>query len=337
MAMALGSAGSDPARRSSGSRDFRIASAAVARRAALCGARAGNWLRQPLTLIGLQVVCLWPIWQWYGRRLIEGSDETWGLLALGAAGALLREQRGTFRLEPRPILLLGAGMLTLLSALTSPWLHLLARGVLGLSALGLLLAAVLGRPRSLLPLGGLLFLSLPVLSSTQLQLYLGYPLRAFTAWASKGVLAIAGLQVAQTGTALTWMGRTVLVDAPCSGIRMLWVGLLLAAMLSYFGHASPGRYLLNAVATLLIILAGNVLRNSLLFVKEAGILRLPAWTHEGIGLMAFLLTSLLIVGFTRWRSHACEGALCGNGLDRCADPGADPGGAPSLTPVAGSP
>ena len=315
MTMVLGSAGSDPA--------------------GLWVGRDGSWLRHPFTLIGLQVVSLWPIWQWYGLRLIEGSDETGGLLALGGVGVLLWGQRNTLRPEPRPALLLGAGMLTLLSALTGPWLHLLTRGVLGLSALGLLLAALLDRPRSILPLGALLFLSLPVLSSMQLQLYLGYPLRAFTAWASKGVLASAGLEVAQTGTALTWMGRTVLVDAPCSGIRMLWVGLLLTAWLSSLCHASPGRYLLNGLAALLIILAGNALRNSLLFVKEAGILRLPAWTHEGIGLMAFLLTSLLIVGLTRWRSHACEDALCGNGLDRCADPGVDPGGTPSVTPDAG--
>ena len=335
MTMALGSAGSDPARHSAGSRGLRTASAAVARRVAPWVGRDGGWLRHSLTLIGLQVVSLWPIWQWYGHRLIEGSDEIWGLLALGAVGALLWGQRATLRPEPRPTLLLGAGMLTLLSALTSPWLHLLARGVLGLSALGLLLAAMLDRPRSILPVGALLFLSLPVLSSMQLQLYIGYPLRAFTAWASKGVLAIAGLQVAQSGTALTWMGRTVLVDAPCSGIRMLWVGLLLTAVLSHCGRASPGRYLLNAAAALLIILAGNVLRNSLLFLKEAGILRLPAWTHEGIGLMAFLLTSLLIVGLIRWRPHACEGALCGNGLGRCADPGADPGGTPSVAPVDG--
>jgi exosortase/archaeosortase family protein len=85
---------------------------------------------------------------------------------------------------------------------------------------------------------------------------------------------------------------------------MLWVGMLLAALLSYLTRASAGRFTLNAAASFLIILVGNVLRNSLLFVKEAGILRLPAWTHAGTGLLVFLLTSLLIVSVIRWRPHA---------------------------------
>lgn len=266
---------------------------------------AWHALGHPLALIGLQAVGLWPIWQWFGRRLIEGSDEIWGVLALGGALILLWGQRANLRPEPRPAFLLGAGMLTLLSAATSPWLHLLPRAVLGVSALGLTLAAVLDPPRPILPFWGLLLLSLPVVSSMQLQLYLGYPLRAFTAWASRGVLAIIGFEVTQTGTALTWMGHTVLVDAPCSGIRMLWVGMLLAAFLSYLTRASTGRLILNAAVAILIILAGNVLRNSLLFVKEAGILHLPAWTHAGMGLLAFLLTSLLIVTFICRRPHAC--------------------------------
>jgi exosortase len=261
-------------------------------------------LAHPFALIALQALALWPVWQWYTRRLAEGADESWGLLALAAALALLWGERGHLRPEPQRALLLGAGMLTLLSAISAPWLHLLPRAVLGISALGLTLAAVLDRPRRLSPMWGLLLLSLPVVSSMQLQFYLGYPLRAFTAWGSRWALAIAGLDIAQAGTALTWMGRTVLVDAPCSGIRMLWVGMLLAALLSYLTRASAGRFLLNMAFAFPVILAGNVLRNSLLFLKEAGILRLPAWTHAATGLLAFLITSLLIVGFTRWRSHA---------------------------------
>ncbi|HSB72001.1 MAG TPA: archaeosortase/exosortase family protein [Candidatus Methylomirabilis sp.] len=261
-------------------------------------------LAHPFALMALQALGLWPVWQWYARRMAEGADESWGLLALAAALALLWGERARLRPEPQPALLLGAGMLTFLSAASAPWLHLLPRAVLAICALGLTLAAVLDRPRLRPPMWGLLLLSLPVVSSMQLQFYLGYPLRAFTAWASRGVLALLGLDVAQAGTALTWMGRTVLVDAPCSGIRMLWVGMLLAALLSYLTHASAGRFLLNMAVAFPVVLAGNVLRNSLLFIKEAGILRLPSWTHTGVGLLAFLLTSLLIVGFTRWRSHA---------------------------------
>ena len=262
-------------------------------------------LTHPFGLVAAQAVGLWPIWHWYARRLTDGSDETWGLLALGVVLLLVWCRRGHLRPEPQPALLLMAGVLTALSAAGTPWLHMLPRAVLGVSALGLTLAAVLDRSRPILPLWCLVLLSLPVVSSQQLQFYLGYPLRAFTAWASRGLLALAGFEIVQTGTALTWMGRTVLVDAPCSGIQMLWVGMLLAALLSYLTRASAARFGLNAAAAFLIILAGNVIRNSLLFVKEAGILHLPAWTHAATGLLAFLLTSILIVGFIRWRAYGC--------------------------------
>jgi exosortase len=259
------------------------------------------------------------MWQWYMSRLGEATDESWGLLALGGALGLLWGERGNLRRQPQPALLLGAGMLTLVSGLAAPWLPMLVRAVLGVSALGLTLAAVLNGPRPLLPLWALLLL--PVITAMQLQFYLGYPLRAFTAWGSREVLALLGLDVMQAGTVLTWMGRTVLVDAPCSGIRMLWVGMFPTALLSYLTRASVGRFTLNAVVAFLIILAGNVLRNSLLFVKEAQIVVLPAWTHEATGLLAFLLTSLLIVGFTRWRAYAHSDTLCGDGCSRRADPG----------------
>jgi len=259
-------------------------------------------MAHPFALVAAQAVGRWPIWEWYVRRVSDGSDEPWGLLALGGVLLVLRAQRGNLRQEPQPSALLGAGLLTVLCAVSSLWLPPLPRAVLGVSALGLTLAAILDRRRPLLPLWVMLLLSLPVVSS--LQFYLGYPLRAFTAWGSGGLLAMVGLGVVQTGTALTWLGRTVLVDAPCSGIRMLWVGMFLTTLLSYLTRASLNRFALNAAVALLVILAANVLRNTVLFVKEADIIHLPAWTHAGTGLLAFLLTSLLIAGVTRWRAYA---------------------------------
>ncbi len=268
-------------------------------------------------------------------RLREGTDESWGLLALGTALVLLWGERGNLRRQPQPALLLGAGMLTLVSAVAVPWLPMFLRAMLAVSALGLTLAAVLGRPGPLLPLWALLLLSLPVVTAMQLQFYLGYPLRAFTAWASRDVLAFLGLDVTQAGTVLTWMGRTVLVDAPCSGIRMLWVGMFLTALLSYLTRASVARFTLSTVVAFLIILAGNVLRTSLLFIKEAQIVVLPAWTHEATGLLTFLLTSLLIVGITRWRAYAYSSTLRGAGCCRRDHPRTASGTTSSIGSEAG--
>jgi exosortase len=259
-------------------------------------------MTHPFALVAAQAVGLWPIWQWYARRATDGSDEPWGLLALGAVPLLLWGERRALRPEPQPAALLGAGLLTVLSAVSGLWLPPLLRALLGVSALGLTLAAVLDRPRRLAPLWGLLALSLPVIAS--LQFYVGYPLRAFTAWTTAGLLATLGLDVVQSGTALAWTGRTVLVDAACSGIRMLWVGMFLVALLSCLAGAALARFALNAAVAFLIILAGNVLRNTVLFVKEAGILPLPAWTHAATGLLTFLLTTLLIAVLIRWRPYA---------------------------------
>jgi len=38
----------------------------------------------PAWLLALQAAALWPIWLWYAKRTADGSDEPWGLLALGA-------------------------------------------------------------------------------------------------------------------------------------------------------------------------------------------------------------------------------------------------------------
>jgi len=61
----------------------------VTRQAATGVETDGSVLTHPFALIALQAVSLWPIWQWYARRLVEGADESWGLLALGVALVLL--------------------------------------------------------------------------------------------------------------------------------------------------------------------------------------------------------------------------------------------------------
>jgi exosortase len=178
----------------------------------------------------------------------------------------------------------------------------LLRACLGVSALALTLAAVLDRSRPLLPLWAMLLLALPVVSS--LQFYLGYPLRAFTAWASAGTLGAFGMTVVPAGAALQWQGQTVLVDAPCSGVHMLWVAMFLTSLLSYLQRADAVRFVVNVVVAFAVVVLGNVVRNTLLFVKEAQIVALPGWTHVATGLGAFFVTSALIAALVRWRPYA---------------------------------
>ena len=146
----------------------------------------------------------------------------------------------------------------------------------------------------------LLLLALPVIAS--LQFYLGYPLRLATAHAAAPLLGLGGIDAAAAGAALLWHGQTVLVDPPCAGIGMLWVGSWSAALLSYLNGASARRTLLNGIFAAVVVFAANVLRNVLLFFPEAGLLQAPAWLHAAIGLAAFAAALLPIVAFTHWRT-----------------------------------
>ena len=264
------------------------------------GSIAPRWsvrLTHPLLLLAALLAALGPMWHWYARRMIDGSDEPWGVVALLTVVMLGCVHGRWIDARPDRTLLLAGGTTVLLSALAAFRLPPLACAAVAVSGVAFTLAAVLDRDRPLLPLWAMLLLSLPVLAS--LQFYAGYPMRALTAWVSQGVLRASGLEVERSGVVLSWMGRAVLVDAPCSGVHMLWVGMFLNALLSYLQRASAARFLLNTAATLVLVLAGNASRNTLLFVKEAGIVSLPAWTHAGIGVLAFLATAMAIAALVR--------------------------------------
>lgn len=243
-----------------------------------------------LLLAGL-AAALWPHWIYVARRLADGSDEPWGALAFATVLVLLLRDCAALAVPTRSVLVASAA-LAVLAAGASLVLPDLAAAAIAMLALGLFLAhALRGRPAT--PLMALLLLGLPVIAS--LQFYLGYPLRALAAHAVAALLGIAGLEVDAAGAALLYRGTTVLIDAPCAGIGMLWVGSYTAALLSYLARADAARTVLNAGTAALAVLVANVLRNAALFFPEAGLVRWPAWSHEVIGLGALALAIVPIV------------------------------------------
>ena len=236
---------------------------------------AGLWLV-------LMALALWPTAWWMGRRMLDGSDEPLGALAIAALAVLLWQCRKRLRASPH----LGWLALALLgvvasSAALGPLPPLLA-ALLGLLALAAGIAAFLPRAIALAPVFGLALLSLPLLAS--LQFYLGYPLRVLTAEASRWLLA-GRFVVERNGAALTVDGRLVLVDAPCSGVQMLWLGYFTACVVALYGARRNASFLARLPAVSALVLCGNVLRNSVLVAAEGAGLRLPGWAHDIVGLL----------------------------------------------------
>jgi exosortase/archaeosortase family protein len=266
------------------------------RTADAAGEVVAHWraARPVMLLLGALVLALWPHWLYMARRTIDGSDEPWGILALLTALALLARDRAELAVPTRSALVTSA-TLAVMATVASLTLPDLAAAALAMLALGLFLAHALPR-RPATPLIALLLLALPIIAS--LQFYLGYPLRAFTAHASTVLLALASIDASADGAAILHQGTTVLVDAPCAGIGMLWVGSYTAALLSYLNRATATRTALNAGAAALLVLAANVARNTALFFPEAGLVHWPAWSHEAVGLGALALAIVPIVFIT---------------------------------------
>jgi len=133
---------------------------------------------------------------------------------------------------------------------------------------------------------GLAVLALPLLSS--LQFYAGYPLRVITAEASRWLLA-PGFSVLREGSSLLVDGRLVIVDAPCSGVQMAWLGYFTACAVALWARHGDRRFLARLPAVGLLVLAGNILRNSVLVGFEGTGHALAPWLHEAVGLAVLAL------------------------------------------------
>lgn len=264
--------------------------------------------------LALLLLALWPHLAWIVRRLTDGSDEPWGWLALATVLLLVVKDRAELQL-PSPRALLAGAALALLAALAIHLLPMLLAAAVAMAALAVFVTAALPR-RPKAALATLLMLALPLIAS--LNFYLGYPLRAATAQAAAPLLALLGIDAQPAGAALVFRQLTVLVDAPCAGIGMLWLGSYSAALLSYLNGASTRRTIAHGVAAAALVFGANVLRNVALFFPEAGLVEAPAWAHEAIGLAAFAAALLPLLWLTHWRSAGAQASA--PALPICAPP-----------------
>lgn len=244
------------------------------------------WLLAP-------VLALWPVWLWSLRRMGDGSDDPYGVVALVALLLGLWRERLSFLATPRRGWLLVSLALAALAILGSALVPALGRGVLAVLAV-IATTLALRRPgQPVLAWLGLGLLALPILSS--LQFFAGYPLRLVTAEVSLWLLRGLGHEVQRLGTALQVNGQLVMVDAPCSGVHMAWVAYFTAFATAAWLRLGDRQLLRRLPWIGLLVLGGNSLRNTLLVLQEAGQSNWPAWMHEATGLGVFTGVCALVL------------------------------------------
>ncbi len=247
-----------------------------------------SWAEAPRYLWGVLLLLVsWPTVRWYQARMMDGSDEPWGALALlmGVGFAVFARKQGV-----------------------CPWRYCLAAGLLLITVIAgsvmtpliqslfvaLALASLLVDRRGWIGHTGLFVLALPLISS--LQFYGGFPLRWLIGKLSAGVLGALGHEVEVQGTVMHWQGEMIVIDAPCSGVQMLWGSAFLACLMICIQRLNVRRSLLLLQLASVSAFVGNVLRNVLLFFLESGKWKLGDWAHDGIGLCVFALVLTVIVG-----------------------------------------
>jgi len=291
-------------------------------------------------LLAVESLAFWPVWRWYVHRLSDQSDEAWGIVALVTAvlfafrGVTLSGRREyaeyaeiTGNAEHAEItehaerqtdfstpfrvfrVFQGSGLwlpaiLLICYSLSYHFLSPLPRAAIAITAIAATISAIRFNQRLHLGVWGLLLLALPVVAS--LQFYLGFPMRAVVAAIAAPMLQLNGFAVVAEGACLNWNGDLILIDAPCSGVKMLWTGFYLTFTLACYYKLNAKRTALACAATFVAIIIGNTFRAAALFYVEARATKIsfPNWTHEGVGVAVFAVTAIAIAWMARKTNQA---------------------------------
>ena len=245
----------------------------------------------PAIWLILLAMAIWSQLLWMMRRMLDGSDDPLGVVALAALAFICWCQRRHLH-APRPAWF-GVALLFVTLACVAwqslPPLLAALPALLGLAA-GML--SILPVGVACMPVLGLAALSLPLMAS--LQFYAGYPLRLLTAELSRWLLLAGHQQVERDGVALRVDGQLVLVDAACSGVQLVWLGYFTACVVALLTGCSNRCFLRRLPFVGCLVLVGNVFRNTALVALQADGTAVPAWLHEGIGLVTLATVCTLI-------------------------------------------
>ena len=233
----------------------------------------------------LAIVCvaLFPVWQWYFSRLSESgtSIRSWLPLALLAHAAIAISRSRTRAADRHQLQLVQA--VAVLTAICMPVAPHLISGILGLTLTGMCASLLLFQTIRL-PYVSLYPLGLPALAS--IQFFGGYPLRLVTAWMTWLPLRPVFPSLTLEGVNFRLGDLLISVDAPCSGIRMMWTGWLLVAVLAMVYRVRTKAFIMALFLSLPVMVLANSIRATGLVLIKVNHLDAPI-LHSTIGLCAF--------------------------------------------------
>lgn len=241
----------------------------------------------------LAIAALWPIWAWYLQRLDDGNGEPWGLVSIMTALLLLGLRAPQTRREASRLTAPVCGLIIYIA--TFNIFPPLLRAGLAFSVQAMLASSYRGGRGFDIGIWGLFMLALPVVASFQFAF--AYPMRVMIGWFAVPLIELTGFMVTQQGTLLMWGARQVVIDAPCSGIHMLWAGAYLAFCAMCVCELGLRASISLLLVTVAAIVAANILRVGSLFFLETDIVTAPAFTHDATGVASFMLAAGIIMFF----------------------------------------
>ncbi len=239
-----------------------------------------------LVLFCLQLPFLWPRWFGTAGELIAG------VCFIGTAmvfGWMLKRNPTAESTPEQPIWHAIAVIFVVAFAFGSSLPRLVRVGLILGGLCSSMLALMPARERNTaFTLSGMLMLSLPV--SPSLQFLFGYPLRVLAGQIA--CLALPG-DAEAVGTGILFRNSVVFVDAPCSGINILWVSMLLALIAAMAFRTCRAWTLVLLGSSVGIAVLANVVRTAFLcLLTAAGGFSSTLETVVGVLVFAFAASAI---------------------------------------------
>ncbi len=246
--------------------------------------------------------------RWIGRTWQEATYESWGVLALLMMVPLLLRLPARREAPSVPHLTGAAGLCLLDLALTPLSLNMLS-ALLALLSLHLCVVAFRRYEGSWL-LQRQLWLALLCLPAVYwANVLFGYHLQGMASELAARGMWLYGIPARVQGTVITTPGAVLAVDTSCSGLKLLYSGVLFGVMATPGPRRGLWAVLLFWGALLPLLLAANVARVLSLAMGHLALGRpVGDVPHQAIGLVIFAMVCgvmLALLSRTRRRPALC--------------------------------